>query len=127
MALEVLCDGRDETLGEILRHAIESGILFFKKTFNVGGNFVFVAKHEVIAVVEDLIGGGFGEGDLALHGDQHGGGASGGSLGGGGGRGDEEQRHGFDGEDFAAEHGVACTGRRDDFVGCGGKELVNGS
>src|SRR5215472_16763583 len=111
MALKVLRDGRDEAFGEVLCHAIESGILLFKKTFDVGGNFVFVAEDEVVVVIEDFFSAGFSEGHVTLHGDQHGGSAGGGGLRGGGGSGDEEQRHGFDAEDLAAQDGVAAIGR----------------
>src|SRR6266403_3064328 len=40
----------DQAFCKILRHAIESRVLFFEETVHVGGNFVFVAKNEIVVV-----------------------------------------------------------------------------
>src|SRR5262249_37524593 len=62
-----------EAGGEVSRHAVQGRILFFEKALHVGGDFVFVAKHEIIRAIEDFAGLPFFEHDFAFDGNQHGG------------------------------------------------------
>src|SRR5258708_38045477 len=100
----------------MLVHAIESRVLFFEEKVHVGGNFVFVAKNEIVVVIENFLGAGLCQRDIALHGDQHGGGARGRRSGGGCRNAGEKEGHGFDRQHLAAQHCVATLGGRDDFV-----------
>ncbi len=111
---------------EVFGQAVECGILFFEETFNVGREFIFVAEEKVVGMEEDFLRVGFGESDLALHGDEHCRG-----LGNGRSRGGlrlrlEGQGNGFNAEYFAGENSVTGGWVGDDFVIRFGEEFVNG-
>src|SRR5271157_196094 len=61
---------------KILRHAIQRRITFLEKALHVcrgyrGGQFVLVAKQEVVRVIQHLVRGPLRQRHLALHGHQH--------------------------------------------------------
>src|SRR5258708_39863631 len=94
----------------MLVHAIESRVLFFEEKVHGGGNFVFVAKNEIVVVIENFLGAGLCQRDIALHGDQHGGGARGRRSGGGCRNGGEKEGHRVDGQDLAPQQWLATFG-----------------
>jgi len=67
---------------------------------------------------------GFGEGDFALYGDEHGGSLRGGRRGGACRLRLESERDGLNAEDFAGEDGIAGGGIRNDLVFRFGEKFV---
>ena len=93
--------------------------MFLEETFYVGGDLVFAAENEFIGVKEDFLRVRLGQGDLAADGDEHGGGGAASGV--------EEERDGFESEDFSAQDGVGAAWLGGDFVGRGGEKFVDRS
>src|SRR5260370_34796115 len=91
---------RRKTVG----HGLQRGVLLLEKVLyavwvrHVSRNLVLVAKNEIIRVIQNLSRLAFFEGDLALHGDQHGGRPPRRRI--------KQQRHRFQGQHLAPQHRI---------------------
>src|SRR5882762_2347856 len=96
---------RHQPRRKVLRHAIQRGVLLFKKVLNavwivcVCGNLVLVAENKIVRMIENLSRLALFKRDFALQGNQHGGRASRRRI--------EQQRYRFHTQHLAPQHRVA--------------------